>query len=90
MRARIWSQRVCSFPPPSSPSNTEEHPEPALLTLGEIIRDVRLSDTRLVVLSTCETGVVNVEDRHEECFGLPAGFLLRGGYDRDRRALEGR
>jgi len=64
--------------PNQSDGNAEGPPVPALLTLGEIIRDVRLNGTQLVVLSACETGLVNVEDRHEECLGLPAGFLCAG------------
>ena len=63
--------------PDGSESNEQKHPH-TLLTLGEIIRDVRLMETQLVVLSACETGLVAVEDRHDEYFGLPAGFLCAG------------
>jgi CHAT domain-containing protein/tetratricopeptide (TPR) repeat protein len=48
------------------------------LTLAEIFQGVRLSRARLVVLSACETGLTQVEPRHEEYIGLPAGFLHAG------------
>jgi CHAT domain-containing protein len=48
------------------------------LTLAEILQSVRLARDSLVVLSACETGLVKVEERHEEYLGLPAGFLCAG------------
>lgn len=42
-------------------------------------KEINLSTTRLVVLSACETGLVDVIwGSAEEYFGLPAGFLLAG------------
>ena len=48
------------------------------LTLADILQSVRLARDSLVVLSACETGLVKVEERHEEYLGLPAGFLCAG------------
>ena len=51
---------------------------PRALTLADILQGVRLARDSLVVLSACETGLVKVEERHEEYLGLPAGFLCAG------------
>lgn len=50
------------------------------LTLEELQQgSVDMSDARLVVLSACETGLVDViGGRAEEYVGLPAGFMLAG------------
>src|ERR1035438_2705278 len=48
------------------------------LTLADILQSVRLARDSLVVLSACETGLVKIEERHEEYLGLPAGFLCAG------------
>lgn len=48
------------------------------LTLGEIFEGAHLPQTRLVVLSSCETGLTRVENRHEEYIGLPTGLLYAG------------
>jgi len=50
------------------------------LTLAELQRgEVDLSSARLVTLSACETGIVDVtKGSAEEYVGLPAGFLLAG------------
>ena len=49
------------------------------LTLSEIISPaVDLNNTRLVVLSACETGLIDLEDTPEEYVGLPAGFIQSG------------
>jgi CHAT domain-containing protein len=50
----------------------------APLTLGDIFRSVRLPQTDLVVMSSCETGLSRVERLHEEYISLPAGFLYAG------------
>ncbi len=47
-------------------------------TLGRILRELRLTDTFLVVLSACESGVVNIERLPDEYMGIPAGFLAAG------------
>ena len=50
------------------------------LTLAELQSGtVDLSAARLVTLSACETGIIDVlEGRAEEYVGLPAGFMLAG------------
>lgn len=49
-----------------------------VLTLHAIQRQMTLSQTRLVVLSACETGMVDVNSSPEEFVGLPTGFLSAG------------
>ncbi|PSB54986.1 CHAT domain-containing protein [Chamaesiphon polymorphus] len=47
------------------------------LTLGEIFtQDLR--QCRLVTLSACETGIVDVSKQIDEYIGLPSGFLFAG------------
>jgi CHAT domain-containing protein len=53
-------------------------PGTGALTLAHILQSVRLARDSLVVMSACETGLVKVEERHEEYLGLPAGFLCAG------------
>jgi CHAT domain-containing protein/tetratricopeptide (TPR) repeat protein len=48
------------------------------LTVNEIQRKGALRMGRLVVLSACETGLVDVETAPEEYVGLPAAFLVAG------------
>jgi len=50
------------------------------LTLQELQQGtIDLSVTRLVTLSACETGMIDItEGRSEEYVGIPAGFLLAG------------
>lgn len=50
------------------------------LTLDELQRgNVDLSSARLVTLSACETGIVDISKGNpEEYVGVPAGFLLAG------------
>ncbi|MEO8391858.1 MAG: CHAT domain-containing protein [Chloroflexota bacterium] len=48
------------------------------LTLGEIFRDVRLENARLVALSACETGMSDINDIAGEFVGLPSGFMHAG------------
>jgi CHAT domain-containing protein/tetratricopeptide (TPR) repeat protein len=50
----------------------------APLTLGDIFCKVQLPKTRLVVLSSCETGQTRIERLHEEYISLPSGFLYAG------------
>lgn len=47
-------------------------------TLPLILRDLRLPDTRLVILAACESGLVESRKLPDEMIGLPAGFLLAG------------
>jgi CHAT domain-containing protein len=47
------------------------------LTLGEIF-ELRLNKCRLVTLSACETGLIDLNSISDEYIGLPAGFLFAG------------
>jgi CHAT domain-containing protein len=47
-------------------------------TLSDILRDLHLPKTELVVLSACESGITESALLPDECIGLPAGFLLAG------------
>ena len=49
-----------------------------VLTLHAIQRRLELSRNRLVTLSACETGVVDVRQAPDEFIGLPAGFMAAG------------
>jgi CHAT domain-containing protein len=49
-----------------------------LLTLHRIQRQMPLEKTRLVVLSACETGLVDMGKATDEFIGLPSGFLSAG------------
>jgi CHAT domain-containing protein len=49
-----------------------------VLPLPEIIAHFNLHQTRLVVLSACETGIVDVQAAPDEFVGLPAGFMQAG------------
>ncbi len=48
-----------------------------LLTLGEIF-ELNLKKSRLVVLSACETGLIDLNSISDEYIGLPSGFLFAG------------
>ncbi len=48
------------------------------LTLGEILEGVHLPQAWLVVLSACETGLVDFREIADEHYGLPVGFLYAG------------
>lgn len=49
------------------------------LTLGNLFeRDFNLSQCRLVVLSACETGLIDFQNTSDEYIGLPSGFLYAG------------
>ncbi|MFM6518784.1 MAG: CHAT domain-containing protein, partial [Microcystis panniformis] len=48
-----------------------------LLTLGEIF-ELRLNQCRLVTLSACETGLIDLNSISDEYIGLPSGFLFAG------------
>ncbi|MEA5534495.1 CHAT domain-containing protein [Crocosphaera sp. XPORK-15E] len=47
------------------------------LTLGEIF-ELNFKKSRLVVLSACETGLIDLKSISDEYIGLPAGFLFAG------------
>jgi len=49
-----------------------------LLTLEEIIGKFNLKNCRLVTLSACETGAIDIGNNSDEYIGLPFGFLLAG------------
>ncbi|XHR84660.1 MAG: CHAT domain-containing protein [Gloeotrichia echinulata GP01] len=49
------------------------------LTLGNLFeRDFDLNQCRLVVLSACETGLIDFTNNSDEYIGLPSGFLYAG------------
>ena len=48
------------------------------LTLPEIIGKMDLSNSFLVTLSACETGITDLFQSPDEYFGLPAAFLQAG------------
>ncbi len=48
------------------------------LTLAEIIGHLDLKHARLVTLSACETGIIDVRHSPDEFLGLPAGFHQAG------------
>jgi CHAT domain-containing protein len=48
-----------------------------LLTLGEIF-ELNFKKSRLVVLSACETGLIDLNSISDEYVGLPSGFLFAG------------
>lgn len=48
------------------------------LTLNDILTDLRLKQSPLVVLSACETGISDVTNIPEEFIGLPTGFFEVG------------
>ncbi|MEO1183207.1 MAG: CHAT domain-containing protein [Cyanobacteria bacterium J06636_27] len=49
------------------------------LTLGNFFeRDFNLNQCRLVVLSACETGLIDFQNTSDEYIGLPSGFLYAG------------
>ncbi|GBL11120.1 ATP-dependent Clp protease ATP-binding subunit ClpC1 [Microcystis aeruginosa Sj] len=47
------------------------------LTLGEIF-ELRLHKCRLITLSACETGLIDLKSISDEYIGLPSGFLFAG------------
>ncbi|CCI36398.1 DUF3110 domain-containing protein [Microcystis aeruginosa] len=47
------------------------------LTLGEIF-ELRLNKCRLITLSACETGMIDLNSISDEYIGLPSGFLFAG------------
>ena len=47
------------------------------LTLGEIF-ELRLNKCRLITLSACETGLIDLNSISDEYIGLPSGFLFAG------------
>jgi CHAT domain-containing protein len=47
------------------------------LTLGEIF-ELRFNQCRLVTLSACETGLIDLKSISDEYIGLPSGFLFAG------------
>ncbi|MEC4816183.1 MAG: tetratricopeptide repeat protein [Scytonema sp. PMC 1069.18] len=49
------------------------------LTLSNLFeRDFKLDNCRLVVLSACETGLIDSKNTSDEYIGLPSGFLYAG------------
>lgn len=51
--------------------------KPDTLKLGEIF-ELDFKQSRLVVLSACETGLIDLKSISDEYIGLPAGFLFAG------------
>jgi CHAT domain-containing protein len=50
----------------------------AALTLDMILGEPQLLDTRMVVMSACETGMLDPSSLGDESFGLQAGFVAAG------------
>jgi CHAT domain-containing protein len=48
------------------------------LTLQQIVQEVRLDEAQLVVLSACESGLVDPRDAADEHYGLPTAFIFAG------------
>ncbi|KAB8334428.1 tetratricopeptide repeat protein [Scytonema tolypothrichoides VB-61278] len=49
------------------------------LTLGNLFeQDFDFKKCRLVVLSACETGLIDIDNNSDEYIGLPSGFLYAG------------
>lgn len=48
------------------------------LTLRQVLDELSLSETRLVVLSACQTAISDFNNLPDEVIGLPAGFLQAG------------
>lgn len=48
------------------------------LTLGDLFDHMWLQQTRLVVLSACQTAITDYRKMPEEAIGLPAGFIQAG------------
>ncbi|NDJ24117.1 CHAT domain-containing protein [Nostoc sp. B(2019)] len=49
------------------------------LSLGDLFnKDFNLDQCRLVVLSACETGMIDSQNTSDEYIGLPSGFLYAG------------
>jgi CHAT domain-containing protein len=49
------------------------------LTLGDLFeKTFDFSQTRLVVLSACETGLIDFDNTSDEYIGLPSGFIYAG------------
>ena len=60
-------------------SDTEAVDLSKCLTLGNLFeRTFDFSQTRLVVLSACETGLIDFNNTSDEYIGLPSGFLYAG------------
>ncbi|MBN3897595.1 MAG: CHAT domain-containing protein, partial [Nostoc sp. NOS(2021)] len=55
----------------------ETHDLEKCLTLDKIFA-LKLEKCRLVTLSACETGLIDVQNASDEYIGLPSGFLLAG------------
>ena len=50
------------------------------LTLGNLFeKNLDFNQTRLVVLSACETGLIDFNNTSDEYIGLPSGFIYAGG-----------
>ncbi len=54
------------------------HDSGCILSLREISHKLDLKQTRLVVLSACESGLISPQGDADECVGLPAGFIQAG------------
>ena len=54
--------------------------QPDHLLLSEILAKFSLNKNRLVTLSACETGIIDLRGAADEFVGLPTGFLVAGAY----------
>jgi CHAT domain-containing protein len=60
-------------------SDTEALDLSKCLTLGDLFEpNCNFSQSRLVVLSACETGLIDFNNTSDEYIGLPSGFLIAG------------
>lgn len=62
----------------AQPGQAPAPPRVELLTLERLLDGLRLPDTHLVVMSACETGMIDPGNLADEYFSLPAGFLMPG------------
>jgi len=75
LREPLHSALLLKLPPRDWPT---DQPPPESLTLEMILTRLKLPHTRLVVMSACETGLVDPGDLADEYVSLPAGFLHAG------------
>ncbi|MEA5581318.1 CHAT domain-containing tetratricopeptide repeat protein [Nodularia harveyana UHCC-0300] len=63
---------------PDSPLDSGLQLADEILSLADIITNLKLNNCRLVTLAACETGMIDPKNTSDEYIGLPNGFLLAG------------